>query len=171
MPIFIKKILLLVLCLLFFLKNFGQSVRIENIVKLKNKLENAQGYQKATILNQLTHEWVQYKLDSAIKYSKIAKDFITQHHLKKSYAALYLNLYEISIYTNDVEQSLTYLSKAKSYFYEKGDSLNYLLLLCRISELLISNQKNNAASQALKEIDLANKTYNFIEVNAYKTFL
>ena len=169
----IHLIRLLLLTFLFFISAnvYSQSRKVENIIKLRTALKEADGVSKANIMNQLTAEWLIVNLDSAKKYSKRAKTYIEKNDIGQAKTRMYLHLFEIEMLDTLSVRNLDYLYKAESIAKQRDNKDFYILSLNKLANNFIENGNYLKATSLLDEASQQMKGGDFKPQLAYNLYL
>ena len=150
---------------------YGQSQKLERIIKLREAAEEAQGDRKAKILNDLTAEWFSINLDSASKYANIAKLYIENNKFRKLKIDMYINLFEIEMLDSSYVKNLNYLYKAEKIAKEFNEIEKYVFALNKIADNFIDKKNFMKASAMLDEASKLCREYDIRKQLAFNFFL
>ena len=164
-------LLFLISLFLIGLISYGQSQKLERIIKLREAAEKAQGDRKAKILNDLTAEWFSVNLDSASKYADMAKLYIEENQLRKNKADMYINLFEIEMLDSSYVKNLNYLYKAEKIAKEFNEIDKYVFALNKIANNFIEKKNVMKASAMLDEASKLCREYDIRKQLAFNFFL
>ena len=151
--------------------SYGQSQKLERIIKLRDAAEKAQGDRKAEILNHLTTEWFSVNLDSARKYAYKAKQFIEKNNLRRQKIDMHLNLFEIELLDTSYVKNLNNLYKAEEIAKEFNEIGKYVSSLNKISNNFINKRNFIKASGLLDEASKLSRENDLRFQLAYNFFL
>ena len=150
---------------------YGQSQKLERIIRLREAAEKTEGNRKAEILNDLTAEWFNVNLDSANKYSTKAKNYIEKNNLRQQKAEMYLNLFEIEMLDSSYVKNINNLYKAEKIAKEFDEIDKYVSSLNKIADNFINKKNFIKASGLLDQASKLSQKHDLKEQLAFNYFL
>jgi two-component system, sensor histidine kinase PdtaS len=168
-----KKLLLLVILLVFSLSAISQTKQLEKIDSLNTVIKNTK--RDTTVVNRL-HDictiYENFDLASLKKTNQKIYDISTKTKYKRGLGFYYLHNYYYELCTGGKANALLSLKKALFYFKASRDTSNYLYTSMSLSYYYMLDGNNEVAKKNLrKDLPLAIKTKDYKNLGNFYTTL